>query len=362
MSNDSGSAVDAAQRMTDVKVGGFVLVTLLAAVGIILVLSQKRHVFERRVVIHTIFQEVEGLREGAPVRLSGVNIGLVSRIAFAKEQRASLIHIDMEISREALARIGTDSVARIGTQGLLGDKIIELAVGDQPSGPLAAGATIESQPPADLNRVIEKASLVLDRATRVADGAVALMDSISDPKSLAAVRGSLASIERLTAAAERGTGLIHAIFYDPAQARAFQGLLGQVETLSRDVDGAVVQVNRLLGATDADGTQLVNNVSRAAHNIADTAGDLHASRIIDHLDHASGDLAVLTAQVRAGRGTLGMAIMDPTVYEQAVSVLGGVARSRVLRALVRYAIGKNDQEAGKAVDTPQPAMARQKGE
>ena len=57
--------------------------------------------------------------------------------------------------------------------------------------------------------------------------------------------------------------------------------------------------------------------------------------------------------MNSGRGTIGMALKDPTVYEQLVTVLGGVARSRVLRALVRYAILKDDgQKAGKAVDEP----------
>jgi phospholipid/cholesterol/gamma-HCH transport system substrate-binding protein len=340
------------QRRVEVYVGVFVFVTLIAAMAIVLVLAQKRHVFERRVVIHTVFQEVEGLREGAPVRLSGVNIGVVARIAFAKERTASQIHVDLEISRESLARIGTDSVARIGTQGLLGDKIIELSVSDKPSEMLEAGATIESQPPTDLNQIIQKAGAVLDRATHIADGAVALMDSLSDPKSLSEIRGVIASMRHLTAAAEKGNGLIHSIFYDPAQAQALGRLLTQLEVLSRHADGVAAHLDQLLGATDKDGAQIVNNVSRAAKNFADTAGDLHRSKIIAHLEHTSSDLSELTAYIRSGRGTVGMAIMDPTVYEQAIVVLGGVARSRVLRALVRYAISQSDkQQAGKPVDT-----------
>jgi hypothetical protein len=58
-----------------------------------------------------------------------------------------------------------------------------------------------------------------------------------------------------------------------------------------------------------------------------------------------------------------MAIMDPTVYEQAMVVLGGVGRSRVLRALVRLAISRSDnQQLGKAVDEAPAAAARQKSE
>ena len=55
--------------------------------------------------------------------------------------------------------------------------------------------------------------------------------------------------------------------------------------------------------------------------------------------------------MKAGQGTLGALVVDPTVYEQLVQVLGGVGRSRVLRALVRYAISRDDEKgAARVVD------------
>ena len=357
---------ESGQRLVEVKVGAFVLLTLVAAIAIVLVLAQKKHVFEHRVVIHTVFQEVEGLREGAPVRLSGVNIGTVSRIAFAKEKRASSIQVDLEISRASLARIGTDSVARIGTQGLLGDKIIELSVSESATDALEPGATINSQEPADFNKIIQQASIVLEKARVVADKAASFMEGVSDEKTLAGVRGIVVSINKILGQTEKGPGLAHSLFYDPAQAKIFEKLLTEVDGLADNVSDAVKHVDRFLGAADADGLQLVNNISRAAKNVGVVGADIHDSKIIPHVDRASGDLAKasadlseLTAYVKAGHGTVGMAIMDPTVYEQLVTVLGGVARSRVLRALVRYAITKDDgQKVGRAVDEPTPAPPR----
>jgi phospholipid/cholesterol/gamma-HCH transport system substrate-binding protein len=94
-----------------------------------------------------------------------------------------------------------------------------------------------------------------------------------------------------------------------------------------------------------------NEVARAARNIGDAAGDLHRAGVVANLDRASGDLAAMTASVRAGQGTIGALLADPTIYEQLVTVLGGVARSRILRALVRYAIGRSsEQEVGRVVD------------
>jgi phospholipid/cholesterol/gamma-HCH transport system substrate-binding protein len=342
-----------AERRADVKVGAFVLLILVMAVAMTLVLAQKRHVFEHRVVVHAVFQEVQGLKEGAPVRLSGVNIGQVSRLAFAKEKTASLIHVDMEISRESLERIGIDSVARIGSQGLLGDKIIELSVSSNPDQAISAGATLESQPPADFNKLVEQASDVLAKAKIVADRAAIFMEGVSDPRSLENVRGIVRSANVLVSRVEKGPGLMHALFYDPESTRTFNSLLARVNTLSGHVDEAVLHVDALLGTTDEDGAQLVNNLSRAARSFGDVADQVRQSKVIPHLDQASGDLAAMTAYARSGHGTIGLALMDPTVYEQMITVLGGVARSRVLRALVRYAILNDDgQKAGQAVDTP----------
>jgi hypothetical protein len=59
----------------------------------------------------------------------------------------------------------------------------------------------------------------------------------------------------------------------------------------------------------------------------------------------------MTGYMKSGQGTLGALVVDPTVYEQLVQVLGGVGRSRVLRALVRYAISRDDEKgAARVVD------------
>jgi phospholipid/cholesterol/gamma-HCH transport system substrate-binding protein len=52
--------------------------------------------------------------------------------------------------------------------------------------------------------------------------------------------------------------------------------------------------------------------------------------------------------VRAGKGTVGALLVDPSVYEDLKMVLGNVERNRALRALVRYSI-KKDEESGSGV-------------
>jgi phospholipid/cholesterol/gamma-HCH transport system substrate-binding protein len=116
-------------RRLEVKVGLFVLATALVGVVAVLLLGKSKHVFEQRVKLHATFHDVAGLVQGAPVRVSGVNVGTVSQISFVRAEPRPEIQVDLQVTQSALGLIRADSVARISAQGLLGDKIVEIAAG-----------------------------------------------------------------------------------------------------------------------------------------------------------------------------------------------------------------------------------------
>ena len=72
-----------------------------------------------------------------------------------------------------------------------------------------------------------------------------------------------------------------------------------------------------------------------AHELlyGDSAGDL-----ITNLTAMSTDLRAVVADVRAGRGTLGGLLVDPSIYEDVRRLVGNLERNEILRALVRYSI------------------------
>jgi phospholipid/cholesterol/gamma-HCH transport system substrate-binding protein len=346
------------QRAFEVKVGVFVLLSLAGALLVIFLLGGKRHIFEERVRLDAVFTDVGGLVEGAPVQLAGVGVGVVGRIDFDRTTPRPRIRVELEITRSALDLVRRDSMARIGALGLLGDKIVDVTVGSRDQPELQPGDTLQTVPPADFNKLLVEVGEILERARRAADDAARVLDALADPKTIGHVRGALASVHALLGAAERGPGLAHALFYDRRTAEALGELIERLARLAAHVDGGVARLDRLLAATDHDGDQLINNLSRAARSVGDTAGALGSARIMGNLEHVSGDLAQLTAQLRSGRGTLGALVVDPTVYEQLVTILGGVARSRILRALVRYAISRDDaRTAARVVDEP-PGRSR----
>lgn len=335
----------------EVKVGLFVVGTLvLGAVGVLL-LGQSKHVFEQRVQLHATFTDVAGLVQGAPVRLSGVNVGTVSQIRFVTAEPRPEIRVDLQVSRSALELVRADSIARISGQGLLGDKIVEVSAGSSASPAIGNGGDVKTAPAPDMDKMLQQAGAVLDDAKRVADRLAVAVDQFADPKTIAEIRESVLHIHGLLHATEKGDGLAHALFYDKRTADELTRLETNLSRLADHVDRGVQHLDVVLGSTDGDGKQLLNNVSRAAKSVGQTAEEIQRSHMVANLSKASGDLAMMTGYMKDGHGTLGALVVDPTVYEQLVQVLGGVGRSRVLRALVRYAITRDDDKtAARVVD------------
>lgn len=348
------------ERMLEVRVGIFVLVAVAIIVGVLLLIGAKSGTFTHRAMLHAAFSGVGGLTEGAPVRLSGVDVGAVKSVDFTHDGTRSFVQVDLQVSRKALRFIGQDSVARIGSKGLLGNKLVNISLASPRSPRLREGDWVATVAPVTLDRLMEQTTDVLAETQKLVATTAQAAQALANPKTLSTLHDTLAALERLLRQAQTGPGLAHDFFYSPEQARAFRRLLADSARLVAQLDQAATRANTLLSGVDADGAQVVNNVSRAAAAVGRVAGQVEGSHVVPNLDRSSRDLAQILAYVRSGNGTLGAVIADPTVYNQLVDVLGGIQRSRLLRALVRYSLSKEDKKReARPVDPAQQGPIRE---
>ena len=146
------------QRVLNFRVGLFVLITVSLFVLILFFLTGERRFFEKSYTLNTSFANTAGLIKGAAVRLSGVRIGEVTDIEFApKPTPDKVIMVTMKVNRDGMSRLNPDAKATIRTEGLLGDKYIEIIPGQEP--PLAHlpdSLEIESQTPIEFASIFVK--------------------------------------------------------------------------------------------------------------------------------------------------------------------------------------------------------------
>src|SRR3970040_529172 len=128
------------------RIGAFILVALGVFLAIVYLLGARARYFESKYDLVAECTEVGGLIEGATVRLAGVQVGRVRSVVLPP-QPGGKVRVTMTVARRFQDRIRRNSEARISTQGLLGDKIVELTIGSPRAPPLRRRRAPAAQAP-----------------------------------------------------------------------------------------------------------------------------------------------------------------------------------------------------------------------
>ena len=140
------------------KLGMFVVVGILLFIVTIYVIGINRNLFGSNFLLNSQFKNVSGLKVGSNVRLSGITIGSVSKIEFITD---SLVLVKLLIKDKLQQFIKVDAVASIGSDGLVGDKVLIIEPGSNSksivtdNGMIASNSTIEIE---DVMKSVKKSA------------------------------------------------------------------------------------------------------------------------------------------------------------------------------------------------------------
>jgi phospholipid/cholesterol/gamma-HCH transport system substrate-binding protein len=353
------------------RVGIFVALGLLVTSVLIFVIGEERNMFQRHATLHTSFTDTGGLRVGSPVRMGGITVGSVTLVRFGTAQNDARLYVDFELTQEALQRVRRNSVASIGSKGLLGDKALDISIGDPTQAVVPNGGTIEGRNEDAIADAMRNAGQILGRANTVLDNVIAATRPLANPQLSADLVALAHDLRLIGDQVATGDGTVGRLLRDPNMANDIRATLssarnaagsveratGQVEALARDARNGRGLVHALV--YDERGGQAIGRLGEAAGEMAAITrdvrtgnGGLHQLIYGDELAGAARDVRQITsgvrdivADVRRGRGTLGALITDPSLYEDLKSLVGNVSRNEVLRAMVRYSIHANERDA-----------------
>ncbi|MEY4011296.1 MAG: hypothetical protein RIT22_420 [Bacteroidota bacterium] len=124
-----------------IQLGLFVIIGLLLFVLAVYFIGDKQKMFGKTNHLISVFNNVNGLQLGNNVRYSGVNVGTVRSIEMISD---TIIKVDMIIDKSIFSYINKNAVAIIGSDGLVGNRIINILPGKGSSLPVRAGDEIKS--------------------------------------------------------------------------------------------------------------------------------------------------------------------------------------------------------------------------
>jgi phospholipid/cholesterol/gamma-HCH transport system substrate-binding protein len=145
------------------RLGLFIVITLAVLATGVFLIGSRESMFTSTYTVRADFANVAGLNEGADVRVGGIRKGSVKKIQLPNRPDGKVVVL-MNLARETQDIVKMDSVASIQSEGLLGDKHIDISFGSLEAGKLRGGETIGSQPPLDVSDLFAKANQMLGTA------------------------------------------------------------------------------------------------------------------------------------------------------------------------------------------------------
>lgn len=351
----------------NLMVGAFVILGLVLGALVIFLIGDERRLFSSSASFYANFADVQGLKPGAPIRMGGIDVGHVDKVGYSKtDGKDTTIYVELKVVEAELKRVRSDTKVKIATKGLLGDKMIELTVGSSPD-VLKPGSQLQVEIGEDIfasaNKVAAKASGLMDNLS-VASESLANEDLHTD------LRATIKNLNTITGEIVHGEGYPKRFLSNAEEAERISRTISSLERTSnelsatlRDVRSIVARVEKGPGfAHDlvfgAGPQKQIEQFGRAAEEVALTlegvrkgdgfahdvlyGGKSDSAQAIANISAITGDLRAIIADVRAGKGTLGGLLVDPSIYEDVKVVLGNVQRNDVLRALVRYSIHQDE--------------------
>ena len=143
------------------KLGMFVIVGLVLFVGTIYFVGKQKNLFGNTFHLKAQFKTVSGLKEGNNVRFSGINIGTVDRIELITD---TSVLVDLVIKKDVQKFIKTDAVASIGSDGLMGDKVLTISPGIGNAETVGNNALITSKSAVEMADVMSSLKTSVDNA------------------------------------------------------------------------------------------------------------------------------------------------------------------------------------------------------
>jgi len=232
------------------KLGIFVLTGTILLIVSLYLIGSKQNLFSDTMSVYVKFNDVNGLIKGNNVRFAGIAIGTVKEVKISND---TVVIVELIIRQDATRYIRKGSIAEIGSDGLMGNKLINISTPDPSSPFVSEGDTIKTMMSVatdDMMRTLNTTNLnVLDittnlkRVTKRLDESKAMWDMLSDTGAAENIRTTLRNIEassirasQLTADAEylleevkKGNGLAGKIMSDDSTAKNFEDLVSNLK-------------------------------------------------------------------------------------------------------------------------------------
>jgi len=282
------------KQLEGARLGIFIFLGTILLILAIFLLGSKEKLFTNTIEIKAYFDQIEGLKSGAPVRLSGYDIGSVSSVSFANDASAK-VEVKMRIVNDLKHLIRIDSEASIETEGLVGKKIVAITPGSTDAAEVASGGVIKSKTPMNIAKIIEETESVMGY----------MKDLTRD-------------FSEIFAKVNQGKGSIGKLVND-------EQLYKSAVSVTQSADKSMNTITKRL--------------DEISDIIVNTSGSLKS--IVGNVDATITDLRNILSNIKNGEGVLGKLISDKKMADSVSSVIRNLVKTADQTRIATSSLAEN---------------------
>lgn len=286
-------------KSQELKLGLFVILSTIFFIAAVYLVGQKQSLFKKGFTISSYFQNVNGLQKGNNVRYSGVDIGTVQAIDMVSD---SVIQVTMKIDEKIVVHINRNAVATIGSDGLVGNMIVNIIPGE------------------GIAERIQNGDVIQSFSRMGADDILSTLNATSDNLAIL-----ISGMMKVTNKLNSGKGTLGVLLNDTIMAQNLKSVSYNLKEASLGTTNSVKELNSLIYSIRTDKESVLgvlindtlsgNSLKKSLANLENTSSELET--IAENIDQ-------LVNNINSSEGTLNYILHDTTLVESLKSTMKNI--------------------------------------
>jgi phospholipid/cholesterol/gamma-HCH transport system substrate-binding protein len=290
----------------NIRLGIFITLGIVLFFAGIYFIGMRQQLFTGTFSVSGVFKDVSGLHVGNNVIFAGVNVGTIADITIVSD---SSVRVDMRIDEDARRFIRKDARACIGSEGLMGNKILVITPGAGGAGEIENNDQLATTESVKVDDILKQVKTTSDNVALLTGDLTRIVDAISS-----------------------GKGTVGKLLMDSTYLKIPLENAAQISADLAVIVGRLRTGRGVLGKLMMDSTYLkipIENASHIAKDLSEIVGALRsgkgvAGRLImdstylkipiENVAQITADLTEIAGGIRAGKGTLGKFARDDEFY------------------------------------------------
>ena len=280
-----------------IRLGLFVIIGLMIFILAVYFIGDKQKMFGKTNHLEAIFNNVNGLQLGNNVRYSGISVGTVRGIEMIND---TTIRVDMIIDKTIFTHIKKNAIATIGSDGLVGNMIINIIPGIGEETSVQPGDEIRSRNRVSTDDIFNTLSKTNKNAATLTANLLKITDKMMD-----------------------GKGTMGSLINDTLMARDLKETMRYLKLTGKGASETVLKLNQLIESLDSkDNVIGVIKDSAVAHKIKNMVTNLDQSSV--GIDKAITNLNATIKNIKDGKGAINYLSNDPKLVRNIDSTMTNI--------------------------------------